>query len=267
MKINAAQVPLEFNVPAARPFYTRLAALGFLSIALTGLVAMGFGLLAGDMSGLAFELTVLIVGLLLAGALLRFGAWAQVLAALLSFLVLALLLPFSIFNLLHPESAADFIPLVLLVGGAAFGFIGSLVSLIQRRRHALRATATSAEALALRTILTATALVAIASLLLTATARTTVSAEAKASAIAVEQKNFLFSPNRIQARAGQTIRVVVKNNDSTLHTFTLNEVGVDVSIPPGSERLIEFKAPASGAFIWYCVPHLGSGMVGTLVVQ
>lgn len=256
-----------------RPFYTRVSALGFGLIALTGLTAVVFGLVAGDMSGLSFELPIIIIGLLIAGALLRFGVWAQIIAALLSFALLALLLPFSTFGLTHPESASDFIPLVLLVVGAAIGFIGSLVALIQRRRHTLRAAATPAESLVLRVILVALALVAIASLALTASARTTLSPETKAAALGVEIKGFEFNPNRLDVKTGDTVRVVVKNDDPTLHTFTLPEAGVNVSVPPGSEKIVEFTAPASGAFQWYCIPHSDvngstrTGMVGTLQVQ
>ncbi len=273
MNTTAMETRIVSAVPATRPFYTRLAALGFAFIALTGLVAMGFGLAAGNTNELAFILPIVVIGLLIAGALLRFGVWAQVLAALLSFLLLALVLPFSIFNLLHPESGGDFIPVLLLVVGAAFGLIGSLVSLIQRRRRTLRAAATRAESLALKVLLAAVALIALASLALTATARTTLSAETKANAISVEIKNFDFNPNRLQVKAGQTVRVAVKNNDTTLHTFTLPDAGVDVSVPPGSEKLIEFIAPNAGTYRWYCIPHSDpgpngrTGMVGLLTVQ
>ena len=257
----------------ARPFYTRLAALGFAFIALTGVVSIGFALLSGDTSTLAFALPIVIIGLLIAGALLRFGVWAQVLAGVLSLALLALVLPFSIFSLLHPESGGDFIPILLLVIGTAFGLVGAVVSLIQRRRHNLRVEATPAESLALRVILVTLALVTLASLALTAVAHTTVSAETKANAISVEIKSFAFNPNHIQVKAGSTVRLAVKNNDPTLHTFTLAEARVDVSVPPGSEKLVEFQAPAPGEYRWYCVPHSEAGangrtgMVGSLSVQ
>jgi plastocyanin len=258
---------------AARPFFTRLAALGFALIALAALVALGFGLAAGSTGELAFILPVVIVALLISGALLRFGVWAQVLAALLSLALLALVLPFSIFNLLHLESGGDFIPIVLVIAGAGFGLCGSVAGLWQRRRHTLRVTATRTETLAVQAILSAVALRAVASLLLTAAARTAVSAQSKAGAIAVQQKDSHFGPDRIQVKTGQPVRVVVRNDDTTLHTFTLDEAGVDVSIPPGAERLVEFNAPSVGSYRWYCIPHSETGpagragMVGTLVVQ
>jgi hypothetical protein len=90
---------IEPAVPGSRPFYVRLTALGFALIALAGVAYIGFGLIMGNASDLAVVLAFVIVGLLIAGAVLRFGAWAQVVAALLSIAMLVLVVPFSIFNL------------------------------------------------------------------------------------------------------------------------------------------------------------------------
>jgi nitrite reductase (NO-forming) len=275
MTTIASQTALASNGSAARPFYTRLAALGFALIALTGLVSTVYALITGgNMDSLDFILALLVIGLLLAGALMRFGAWTHVIAALLSFLLLATVLPFSLFILQHPEDASNFIPLVLLFVGAALGFVGSIASLVQRRRHTARTAATRAESLAVKLLLALLVLVAAASVALTVSARTTLSAEAKTNALAVEIKSFSFNPNRLQVKAGDTVRIVVKNSDPTLHTFTLPDAGVDVSVPPGSERLVEFRAPRPGEYRWYCIPHSDpgpngtrTGMVGVLTVQ
>ncbi len=126
---------------------------------------------------------------------------------------------------------------------------------------------------AFKAIFAALALLALVSLGLTAVSRTTLSAEAKANAVSVEIKSFDFNPNRVVVKTGETVRLVVTNNDPTLHTFTVPEAGVDVSVPPGSEKLVEFKAPAPGAYSWYCIPHSDpgpngrTGMVGVLIVQ
>ncbi len=261
------------NLLASRAFYTRIAVFGFLLIAFTGLLSASIYLAAGDTGSLAFSLPVLVIGLLIAGLLWRFGVWAQILAALLSFLILAFVVPFSTFNLLHPEDATDFIPIVLIIAGALLGFVGSMVSLIQRLRKIVRPVGTRTELLALRILLVALGLVVLTSLVLTTTSRTTLTAQAKSSAISIEIKDYQFNPDTLDVKAGDTVRIAVKNNDPTLHTFTLNEAGVDVSIPPGAERLVEFQAPPPGKYIWYCIPHSDegsagrTGMVGSLTVQ
>jgi plastocyanin len=257
-----------------RSFYARVSALGFGLIALTGIVVIIFGLIGGNVSDNAgFALVFSAVGLLIGGLVWRFGRWALVLAAVLSFALLGLVVPVSLFSLGHPESAADFIPIVLMVAGAGLGFVGSIVAIVQWRRKAVRADGTRIEQLALRALLGVVAVAIVFSVGLTLTSRTVVSAAARAGATSVQFKNFTFAPNTLQVGAGDTVRLVVKNDDQTLHTFTLSEAGINVSVPPGSEKVIEFKAPAAGTYQWYCIPHSSSsgatrtGMVGTLHAQ
>jgi plastocyanin len=264
---------LESDIPQGRPFYTRLAILGFSLIALSGLIGAGVNLLAAEASSLAFTLPLLLAGCLMAGALWRFGAWAKVVAALLALAMLAFVLPFAPFGLAHPESAADFVPLVLLIAGAALGLVGSIAALIARRRGGQQGAASPVALLGLMMLLAVLTIAIVTSLALTATSRTTLVAESKASAVEMAIEEFQYSPGWIEAAAGSTVRLAVANNDATLHTFTLDEVGLDVSIPPGAERLVEFTMPASGTFKYYCVPHSSagsggrSGMVGTLVIS
>jgi plastocyanin len=270
------EAPLNLRMAAAnaRPFYTRVAALGFGLIALTGLVAIGIGLATGTAgSSAGFALVVIVVGLLVGGLVWRFGRWALILAAVLSLALVGLLGPFSLFSLSHPESATDFVPIVLLLTGALLGLVGSVGAIVQWRRNTARAHATSTERLALSGLLGLVGLAVLLSIILTLASQTTVSAQVRAGATGVQIKNFAFAPNTVQVKAGDTVRLVVKNDDQTLHTFTLPQAGVNVSVPPGSEKVIEFKAPAAGTYQWYCIPHSGvdggtrQGMVGTLQSQ
>jgi plastocyanin len=265
---------LPIAATAVRSFYARVSALGFGLMALTGIVVLIFGLLGGDVNGsLGFALVFLVVGLLVAGAVWRFGRWTLVLAALLSFALLGLIGPFSSFSLGHPESAADFVPIVLSLAGAGMGFVGSVVALVQWRRGNVRAGSTKVERLVLRGMLGVVALAILLSIGLTLASHTVASAAGKAGATSVQIKNFSFAPHTLQVRAGATVRLVIKNDDATLHTFTLPQAGVDVSVPPGSEKVVEFKAPAAGVYQWYCIPHSNAdgaarqGMVGTLQAQ
>ena len=266
-----ASLDLQTAATERRPFYVRVSALGFGMIALTGLVAIVIGLVNGSLANSAgFAIVFIVVGLLVAGLVWRFGRWALILSALLSLALLGLLGPFSLFNLGHPESGSEFIPIVLLLAGALLGLVGSVVAIVQWRRKTDRADGTRAERLALTGLLGVVAVAILLSTVLTLASHTSVSAQVKASATGVEIHNFAFAPNSLQVKAGDTVRLVVRNDDTSLHTFTLPQAGVNVAVPPGSEKLIEFKAPAAGAYQWYCIPHSDAsgstrtGMVGTL---
>ena len=257
-----------------RSFYARVAALGYGLIAFTGLIALGLSVATSDFGqGLAFALVFLVVGLLVASLVWRMGTWALVLAAVLALALLVLIGPFSVFSLIHPESAADFVPILLALVGALLGLVGSAGALVQARRKTIRPDATGGERLALGGFLALVAVASLLSIVLTLANRTALSTEAKAGATGVQMTNYQFAPTSLPVKAGDMVRLAVKNNDPTLHSFTLPQAGIDISVPPGSERLVTFKAPAAGAYQWYCIPHSDeagatrTGMVGSLVVQ
>ena len=278
METNA-KIPLESSVSAVggRSFYARVSALGFGLIALAGVVVLVLGLTSGNGGdsggGAVFGLVFVAVGLLVAGLVWRFGRWALILAAVLALALLGLVGPFSLFSLGHPESARDFIPIMLALAGALLGLVGSVVAIVQWRRGTARASGTRTERLALGVTLGAVAGAVVLSTILTLVGNPAVSAEARASATSMVIRNFTYTPILMQVKSGETVRLVLKNDDPTLHTFTLPRAGVDVSVPPGGERIVEFKAPSSGEYQWYCIPHSDgsggtrSGMVGILQTQ
>ncbi|MCH8156576.1 MAG: cupredoxin domain-containing protein, partial [Nitrospinae bacterium] len=53
------------------------------------------------------------------------------------------------------------------------------------------------------------------------------------------------------------------------HTFTIDELGVDVILPHGETTRVEFTPEQTGSFQFYCsVPgHKGAGQVGTITVE
>lgn len=269
---------LEMNVTAdsrnIRPFYARVAALGFGLIALSGLVGVVTSIASGDMvENMIFAVVFVVVGLLAAAAAWSARRWGLIVAAVLSLALLALVVPFALFILSHPESATEFVPVVLMLAGGALALVGSVVALVRSWRRTAYSDATGAERVALATVLGTVAMAALFSVILTLTSRTSIPAEARVGAASMQTKNFAFSPQSLQAKGNDRVRVIVRNDDTSLHTFTLPAVGFDVAIPPGAERVIEFNAPAKGIYQWYCIPHSqpnGStreGMVGTLFVQ
>ena len=95
---------------------------------------------------------------------------------------------------------------------------------------------------------------------------TTVSSEAEAGAIVVEMRNSYLAPERLEIPVGETARIVVKNNDFFVHTFEIDELGVDHTVLPFSERLIELLPANTGEFTYRSKAAMTGDMEGKLVV-
>jgi plastocyanin len=187
--------------------------------------------------------------------------WPRVGAFLLGFFSLAVLLfsvPFLAEALIHPESSADFIPLVVFALGAVVGVIAAIPSLRQGRR--LDRGSRSA-----RTIAVVAGVILFASLVLSIVAFTRIeSVPARAGDITVITEDVEFHPAEITAREGE-LSFHITNRDDIRHTFTIDELGVDLNIPPNSSQRVSFSA-GPGTFEFYCRPHV-PGMEGLLVAE
>jgi plastocyanin len=81
--------------------------------------------------------------------------------------------------------------------------------------------------------------------------------------VAVEADDFSFDKTFIKARAGRTVRVIVRNAGTTTHTFTIDNQHIDKTIQPGQSVKVSVKIPAKPKFVnFYCRFHVGSGMQG-----
>lgn len=91
-------------------------------------------------------------------------------------------------------------------------------------------------------------------------------AETRAGDIHLVSKNVAFSETKIATSAGQ-VTVTLENQDLFWHTFTIEELGVDLRVPVGAELPVTFEAPP-GAYEFVCaIPgHAEAGMVGSLTV-
>ena len=85
--------------------------------------------------------------------------------------------------------------------------------------------------------------------------------------VAIESRNAAYSTTSLAAPAGQ-VTVVLTNHDLFWHTFTIDELDVDLEAPLGGTREQSFTAPA-GSYRFYCrVPaHAAAGMRGTLTIR
>jgi nitrite reductase (NO-forming) len=83
--------------------------------------------------------------------------------------------------------------------------------------------------------------------------------------ITVTAKFATFEPATITVAKGQTVKLTVTSTD-TRHTFTIDELGIDIAVGAGQTATKEFTVEQAGTFAFYCaVPgHRGAGMEGTL---
>jgi len=80
--------------------------------------------------------------------------------------------------------------------------------------------------------------------------------------LAVDLTDFVFSPDELEATAGETVSIELENTGSASHTFTGD--GVDEEVAPGDSATVEVTLPDSGNFDFFCRFHEGQGMVGSI---
>jgi len=88
-----------------------------------------------------------------------------------------------------------------------------------------------------------------------------------ANSLAINAENMHFSTTELVSDNGQ-VTINFTNQDLWWHTFTIDELDVNLNVPMGAVRTAEFKAPP-GTYTFYCgIPgHAAAGMNGTLTVR
>lgn len=83
----------------------------------------------------------------------------------------------------------------------------------------------------------------------------------------VVAENVAFDQQVLSTAPG-SITVSLENRDLFWHTFTIEELGVDLRVPVSAEMTVTFDAPA-GEYTFICdIPgHPEAGMEGTLLVE
>ncbi len=89
--------------------------------------------------------------------------------------------------------------------------------------------------------------------------------EATGTDIEVTARYASFQPSTITVTKGQTVKLTLTSRD-TPHTFTIDELGINISVGAGQTVAKEFTVEKAGTFTFYCaVPgHRDAGMEGTL---
>ena len=84
----------------------------------------------------------------------------------------------------------------------------------------------------------------------------------------IESHDIFFQPTELEIPANQDVKILLPNLGASAHDFSIDELGINVSLPAGESGEVMINAPA-GTYQFYCnVPgHKEAGMVGTLVVR
>ncbi|CAN5256283.1 hypothetical protein BH10PSE14_BH10PSE14_12780 [soil metagenome] len=91
----------------------------------------------------------------------------------------------------------------------------------------------------------------------------------KPAEIHISAKKFEFQPNRITAKVGQPL-VLVLTSEDRIHGFKMPELGLRAEIVPGQETRVTLTPDKTGSFTFFCDVFCGGGhedMDGTLVVE
>lgn len=87
--------------------------------------------------------------------------------------------------------------------------------------------------------------------------------------IELTARNFSFAPAEIRVKKGDTVRIVLKNEEGN-HNWKIDEFGVETKvITAGETNTVEFVADTVGSFEYYCsvMQHRQMGMRGMLIVE
>lgn len=77
---------------------------------------------------------------------------------------------------------------------------------------------------------------------------------------------FAFEPAEFTFDAGEPVSLTLIS-ESQFHTFTVGELGVDVSVNGGETVSVSFTFDEPGTYELICIPHQALGMKGTVTVQ
>ena len=233
-----------------RPFYLRITIIGLLVISLSALIS-GVRDVVLEEFGNPFVYLLLVVPLIAAPVIWRFGVyriWPLIVAAFLGLMALSIVLPVAAFFLAQFNSFFDFSYTLMLLTGSLITLVGAIVNFRQVRRDAFRFRATAVESWTLIAVLAIVAVFSVLSGTLTVTSTKTVDAASKANALVIVIKDRVFEPSvppELLLKAGEPHQLLIKNEEPVVHTFVIEEFGIEVTLGPGSEILVQVPASTS----------------------
>ena len=77
---------------------------------------------------------------------------------------------------------------------------------------------------------------------------------------------YRFDPSELTFKVGEEVTFALVAQ-TELHTFTVDELGINVFIDPGTTELFTFEFAKAGTYNLICIPHASLGMTGQIVVE
>jgi uncharacterized cupredoxin-like copper-binding protein len=263
--------PAAAEAPARREPLSGLNRLtaGTLAAAAVGTVYVQAVIIEGLRPDLAtFAMIYLIAAGLVAGIPIGRWRWTPLLATLLGTLTVVGNGQVILYELTHPGAPHVFGYFVVAAVLTLVAIAGGILATVQNYRFAPAERRTPRW---LGPSLIALAAMSVGAMLVGALPRAaglSVSPDALAELPAVVTHELHFEMPDLTARVGETVALRLDNQSNIPHTFTVDELGVNVEMPANSTGLALFRADAAGTYTLYCdVPgHRAAGMEATLVV-
>lgn len=202
------------------------------------------------------EAGAIAVGFVVGLALLRFrtGLSGRVLLTLLNLDVLAWMALGLTTNLATRQGGVAVALPAALTATSVLGLVAAIVTLSAAARTRMSKTPA---------MLGMAGLVAVATALVVGVV--TAGSTAGAGDLSITAADVRFSSTELTHEPGQ-VTVTFDNRDLFWHTFTIDELDVDLAVPVKGERTVTFVA-APGSYTYYCrIPGHEALMSGTLVI-
>jgi hypothetical protein len=246
--------------------YVKAALVG-LSLYFAGVLIIVVAVLLIEPSEIGFVAFFLVPALVIGAAVLFWKRWGLIIGVLGGLFGLVALTDGADLNLSTPDAFFDFSPTLLGITGVAIVLVASLIGTIQYFRGRTAHGLSPAVATGLKGLVGVVGVLVVVSAVLTGLSADKVSAAEKEGAIVITASEVDWDVDQVMGRANQPLKLVVRNEDSILHTFTVSELDIDVKLTPWSEHVIEINAPAKiYGYICRVVGH-EEDMTGAITIQ
>jgi hypothetical protein len=245
--------------------YARAALMG-LGLYFVGVLTIVVAILIYDVAEAYFVLFFAVPGVIVAAALLFWQRWGLIVAIVGSLIGLLFLTEDADLILTTPRAFFDFTATWFGIVGLLIVLIAAIVGTVQYFRKSPAPTA-AWQSKAIAGVAAVLGIAAVVSLVLMLANTSSVSEAEAGDAPEVTAKHTKWSVEMLSAPAGE-VRIVVKNDDPLLHTFTIEDLDIDVSLSPWSEQVVVLGdlTPGNYGFVCRVFDH-ETDMTGVITVQ